>query len=124
MKNIRVTIAVVLGLCVIVTFAFGRQDGPKRLYVVTYVDVFPAFAADAAAQLRQFSIDSRKDPGAVRFEVMRDVARLNHFSIVEVWENQKAFDAHLVLAHTRQFREKLQAGLGSPFDERLYNIVE
>ena len=124
MKNIRVTIAVVLGLCLIVTFASARQDAPKRLYVVTYIDVFPNFAADAATQLKQFVTDSRKDPGSVRFEVMRDVARQNHFSIVEVWENQKTFDAHLALDHTKRFREKLQAGLGSPFDERLYYILE
>ncbi|MSV27162.1 MAG: antibiotic biosynthesis monooxygenase [Bryobacterales bacterium] len=121
MKNI---LGLVLGLCMLVTIAFARQEAPKRLYVVTYIDVFPAFAADAATQLKQFVTDSRKDPGSVRFEVMRDVARVNHFSIVEVWENRQAFDAHLALDHTRRFREKLQAGLGSPFDERLYNILE
>jgi len=124
MKNTRGILAVVLGLCVLATFAFAQQAGAKRLYVVTYVDVYPAFAADAATLLQQFSTDSRKDPGAVRFEVMRDVARVNHFSIVEVWENQKAYDAHTALDHTKRFREKPQTGLGSPFDERLYNMLE
>ena len=32
--------------------------------------------------------------------------------------------AVLTLAHTRTFREKRQAGLGSPFDERLYNNLQ
>ena len=49
---------------------------------------------------------------------------MNHFSIVEIWNSQKSYDAHLALAHTRAFREKLQAGLGSPFDERLYNNLQ
>ena len=108
-------------LTMIVAFAFPQQTPPKTFYVVTYVDVFPAFAADAATLLRQFTADSRKDRGSVRFEVLRDVARVNHFSIVEVWDNQKSYEAHLALAHTKTFRDKLQAGLGSPFDERLYN---
>src|SRR6516162_2120967 len=91
----------------------AQQPAAKKFYVVTYIDVFPNFAAD-----------SRKDPGSVRFEVMRDVERMNHFTIIEVWETRQAYDAHLVLAHTKSFREKIQPGLGSPFDERFYSILE
>ena len=94
------------------------------LYVVTYVDVFPNFADDTIKALRQFSADSHKDAGLVRFEFLQDVVRTNHFSIVEVWQNRQAYDAHLTQAHSKQFREKIQAGLGSPFDERLYNLVQ
>ncbi|GEM_PF-1232694 len=101
----------------------AQPSAGKQLYVVTYVDVFPNFAAETARQLQQFAEDSRKDPGCVRFEVMRDVERTNHFSIVEVWQNRQAYDAHIGLAHTKSFREKIQPGLGSPFDERLYYLL-
>jgi len=104
--------------------SFAQQQSTKPLYVVTYIDVFPAYAMEAASLLQTFANDSRKDTGAMRFEVLRDVARVNHFSIVEIWDSQKNYDAHLALAHTRTFREKLQAGLGSPFDERLYNNLQ
>ena len=104
--------------------ASAQQPAPaKQLYVVTYVDVFPNFAADTNKLLQQFASDSRKDPGSVRFEVLRDVERSNHFTIVEVWQNRQAYDAHLALEHTKQFREKIQPGLGSPFDERYYNAL-
>jgi quinol monooxygenase YgiN len=98
----------------------AAQPAGKQLYVVTYIDVFPNFAAETAKQLQQFADDSRKDPGCVRIEVMRDVERTNHFSMVEVWQDRKAYESHLGLAHTKTFREKIQPGLGSPFDERLY----
>ena len=104
--------------------AAASQEPAKALYVVTYVDVYPNFAADAAKALQQFATDSRKDAGAVRFEILRDVARTNHFSIVEVWQTQKAYDAHAAIGHTRLFREKIQPMLGSPFDERLYNLLQ
>jgi quinol monooxygenase YgiN len=109
-------------LTLIAAFASPQQNAAKPLYVVSYIDVFPAYAMEAATLLQTFATDSRKDPGSVRFEVFRDVARVNHFSIVEIWDSQKSYDAHL--AHTRTFREKLQAGLGSPFDERLYNNLQ
>ena len=101
----------------------GQQDQSK-LYVVTYVDVFPQGAADTNKWLREFAADSRKDPGSVRFEVLRDVERTNHFTIVEVWQTRQAYDAHTALEHTKRFREKLQTYLGSPFDERLYHNLE
>src|SRR4029077_4298623 len=95
----------------------------SALYVVTYVDVFPNFTEDTLKALRQFAMDSRKDPGSVRFEFLQDVVRTNHFSIVEVWQSRQAYDAHLTQEHSKRFRKKIQPGLGSPFDERLYNLV-
>ena len=119
-----------LGACLIATLiswgspTVAQQEPARTLYVVTYVDVFPNFAADAAKVLQQFAVDSRKESGNVRFEALRDVARLNHFSVLEVWQNQKAFDAHVALAGTKVFRGKIQPMLGSPFDERLYNLMQ
>ena len=107
--------------------AAAQQKAEARsgaLYVVTYIDVFPNFTDDTMKALRQFAADSRKDQGSVRFEFLQDVVRTNHFSIVEVWQNRQAYDAHLTQEHSKRFREKIQPGLGSPFDERLYNLVQ
>ena len=95
----------------------------ERIYVVTHVDTLPG-NGPAAKLLQQYVTDSRKDKGAVRMELYVQISRANHFSLVEVWENQQAYDAHLAAAHTRQFREQIQPMLGSPFDERLHQIVE
>jgi quinol monooxygenase YgiN len=102
---------------------FAQQKAEPQLHVVTYVDVYPNFAADTAKLLQQFAADNRKDAGFVRFEALRDVARPNHFAIVEVWQSQKAYDGHMAASHTKNFRDQLQKGLGSPFDERLYNAL-
>jgi quinol monooxygenase YgiN len=58
----------------------------------------------------------------VRFEVLQQ-DRPNHFTIIEVWQSKEAFDAHTASEHTKRFREKLAPRLGSPFDERLHNLV-
>ena len=93
------------------------------IFVVSHVDLAPdAVPADKPA-LQQYAADSRKDPGALRFELLEQSDRPNHFTIVSVWASEKAFNAHLSAAHTKDFRAKIQAGLGSPFDERLHNLV-
>ena len=101
--------------------AFGQDT---KVYVVTHVDVTPNYTADSTQLLQNFALDSRKDKGAVRFELLQDLSRKNHYTIVGVWENQAAFDSHLAAAHTKQFREKLQPMLGSPFDERLHSLLQ
>jgi quinol monooxygenase YgiN len=104
--------------------AFPQSDAAARLYVVIHIDTTPNFAADGPKLLQKFAADSRKDPGVVRFELLQDLSRKNHFTLVEVWESQRAFDAHLEADHSKQFREKLQPMLGSPFDERLHTILQ
>lgn len=102
----------------------SAQDADERLYVVTHVDVLGKNgAAEAAKMLHQFAAASRNDQGSVRFEVLRDPDRLNHFTIVEVWQTRQDFESHLAASHTRAFREKLQPMLGSPFDERLHKLL-
>ena len=109
-----------LGLC----GPAGAQDTDEKLYVVTHIDVLgPNGAAEAAKMLHQFAVDSRNDQGSVRFEVLRDPDRLNHFTMVEVWRTRQDFESHLAASHTRAFREKLQPMLGSPFDERLHKLL-
>jgi len=118
--------AALLGALFTVALA-AQQKAPAKssgLYVVTYVDVFPKFVDVTIKALQQFAADSGKDPGAVRFEFLQDVERTNHFSIVEVWRDRPAYDAHLMQDHTKRFREKIQPGMGSPFDERLYNRLQ
>jgi quinol monooxygenase YgiN len=107
-----------------VTRTFAQDAAIKdRIYVVTHVDTLPGNGA-AAKLLQQYVTDSRKDKGAVRLELYVQISRTNHFSLVEVWENQQAFEAHESAAHTKQFREQIQPMLGSPFDERLHQIIE
>jgi quinol monooxygenase YgiN len=101
------------------------QTSGKNVYVVTHVDVAgtPAIVAEATRLLKEFSAESQKDPGVVRFELLLQDGRLNHFTIVSVWQTRDAFEGHSGAEHTKRFREKIQPMLGSPFDERLHGLL-
>ena len=60
---------------------------------------------------------------AVRFEVFQQGNRPNHFSVVEIWKNQRAYDAHITAAHTKKFRDQLTPMTGALYDERLYKAI-
>src|SRR5579864_1717668 len=115
---------VLTGLAVIRNIAAPEPArGGKSVYVVTHVDVTPNYTADATKLLGEFAAESKKDPGVVRFEVLQQDSRANHYTILEVWQTRQAFEAHSAAEHTKRYREKLQPMLGSPFDERLHEVL-
>jgi len=104
----------------------GAQVGSgKPVYVVSHVDIGGGGGmADAPGMLRRLADASRQEQGAIRFDVLQHAMRANHFTIVEVWRDQGALDAHIAAAHTRAYRDTLQPISGSPVDERVYAAVE
>jgi quinol monooxygenase YgiN len=94
------------------------------MYVVTHADAIPPGKDEAIALLKQLAEASRNEGGNVRFEVLQQSSRLNHCTIVEIWQDQKALEAHVMAAHTRHFREKFQPLSGSLYDERLYAALD
>ena len=93
-------------------------------YVVTHADAIPPAKDDALALLKQLAEVSRTEGGNVRFEVLQQSSRQNHCTIVEVWQDEPALEAHAMAAHTRQFRDKFQPLSGSLYDERLYRALD
>ena len=90
------------------------------IYVVTHVDVIPPRKDDGVAALTQLAAESRGDAGLVRFDVLQQTSRPNHFTVVEAWRDRPAADLHTAAPHTRQFRARLAPMSGALYDERLY----
>ena len=102
----------------------GRPvPGKRAVYVVTHMDSIPPFKDKAAEFLKQLADASVKQPGVVRYQVLVQTNRPNHFKLLEVWADQTAFATHVASKEAKQFRELVQEGTGSPYDERLYKTV-
>ena len=102
--------------------ALFAQAAGQRVYIVTHVDLMPPTAEAGRKLITEFVAVALKDAGAVRYESLVEPGRLNHVTVVSVWESREAFEKHLAQLHTRQFREKLQPLLGGPLDERLHVV--
>jgi quinol monooxygenase YgiN len=97
---------------------------PPSLVFIIHVDAMPQFTAPAIELLRNYRKNSLKDNGAKRVEVLQQVGHPNHFTIVEEWDNQASYDAHVSAPGTREFRTNLQPMLGAPFDERPHHTLD
>ena len=96
---------------------------PSAVYVVTHVDVFPAGKNQAEGLVTALAEAGRKMPGNLWFDVLQVDGHSNHFGLVEGWRDRKAFDASLMTASTRDFRQKLTPLEGALYDERLYRAL-
>lgn len=94
------------------------------VFVVTHVDFIPPKKDEGIAALTQLADPGRRDAGNLRYEVLQQLSRPNHLTLVEAWRDQKALEAHEAAAHTVRFRELLVPMSGSLFDQRLYRAVE
>ena len=98
--------------------------GKGSIYVLTHVDVAPNVKDTTIEMLKKLSEDGRKEPGSERFETWQQNNRTNHFTVIEIWKNREAADAHAVTASTKEFREKLGPMSGALYDDRFYTSIE
>jgi quinol monooxygenase YgiN len=98
--------------------------GKSAIYVVTHVDVTGQFKDDAIVMMKKLAAASRLEPGAQRFDVWQQANRLNHFTVVELWKDQAALDAHGLAAAAREFREQVGHMMGALYDDRRYGNLE
>ncbi len=102
----------------------SRGAEPENLIVtVIHVDARPTDTRSAQLLLDGFRRSSLRDTGAKGFEVLQEIGHPNHFTLVEKWLDEKAYEAHNLARHTRHFRDQLQPMLASPFDERIHTEV-
>ncbi len=104
----------------VLTVAASKAAAKGAIFVVTHVDVPPPRKDELLPLLNQLAAEGRKEAGNLRFDIWQQGNRPNHFTVVEAWTGQKAYDAHVMAAHTKQFRAKLTPMTGALYDERLY----
>ena len=106
------------------TMVAPLRQSRAAVYVVTHIDV-PGTSRDAALELMDSFIDrTRSEPGNVRFDLVHQSNRTNHFTAIEAWADQKAADAHELAQHTRTFRRGITPLLGALYDQRWYRPLE
>jgi quinol monooxygenase YgiN len=123
---LKLFMAIFLAMLVIgASGAVQAQSLAGNITVVTIIDVLsnanvPQNVENSNALLDKLATDTQQAPGLVSFKILRDASRLNHFIILGVWKDMKAFDTYSGAETTRAFRQAFQPKLGGPFDERVY----
>jgi autoinducer 2-degrading protein len=106
-------------LCV-ATIAATPSGDRAGMYAVTHVDVPNANRDEAITALRTVVEQARKDPGNLRFDVVHQPGRTNHFTVIAAWKDEKSQSDHQLAPHTREFRRRINPLLGALYDQRWY----
>ena len=108
-------------LCVATSVApLPPMHDAAAVLVVTHVDVGPPNREKAAVALKALAESSRKDSGNLRFDIVHQKARTNHFTVIAAWKDQEAGGAHELATHTKDFRATLAPLTGALYDQRWY----
>ncbi|MGH7309925.1 MAG: putative quinol monooxygenase, partial [Candidatus Rokuibacteriota bacterium] len=102
----------------------ASPSGKDAVHVVTHVDIVPTFKDKGVAAVKDLAETSRREAGSARYEALTQGNRHNHMTLVEIWKDPKAFEAHIVAAHMKKFRDELLPMSGSLYDERLYRSID
>ena len=118
--------------CVILDISKSMSFGSRGVTKLEYASYLGACLAYLAHKQRDrvgiitfdSEIVSYVPPSAKHFDVLLHTMRSNHFEVIETWKSEKALENHAAAAHTKKYRDDLQAALGSPLDERIYKSIE
>ena len=90
-----------------------------------HLDVFPPGLAPTLAAVKEVAEAARKGDGNLRYDVVQSVKPpMSHMTLFAAWQNRKAFDSYEMSDYARQFRDTVGPLLGSPFDDRLYVLID
>jgi quinol monooxygenase YgiN len=94
--------------------------------LVEHVDFQPAFGAMAVPVVKALAEASQKEPGVLRYDIYQEPPpHANHYSVVAVWANRNAYEAHEGAADTRQFRAAtVMPARANLYDQRLYKTLD
>ncbi len=91
-----------------------EKRGKIMLATIVLVDVLPE-CVDAFIEITTYNHEnSRKEPGNVRFDVLRDNKNPTQFVLYEVYEDDEAAAAHKQTSHYQKWRETVAPMMASP----------
>ena len=117
MKRVNIFL---LGLVSLSLLFMQISHAAEYAYVVSYFEAMPAEKEKAADMAQRLARLSRKDAGSVRFEVLQRIGHPDQFVVLEVWKDQKTFEANGKSANAAQLREKINAIRNAPSDQRVH----
>ena len=101
------------------------HDQSKNVtYSLTHVDLIPPKKDDGIAALKRVTAPSRAEYGNLRYDLLQQNSRPNHFTVVEIWRDLPTLEAHEVAAHTRELRDVLLPMGGALYDQRIYRSLD
>jgi quinol monooxygenase YgiN len=108
-----------------VTVGPAKAGSPGAVYWQVHLDVFPPGIDKTLAALKEVADAARKGEGNLRFDVVQSIKPpTSHTTLYGGWQSRKAFDEFESSNYGKRFRDTVGPLLGSPYDDRVYALVD
>lgn len=99
-----------------------------NVYIVATLKPKPEYYQDVKKILESLLIDSRNEIGNIRYDLFLDSKDKNNFYLIEVYEDEDAFEKHRNSHHYLTYRKEVESLLSempevkiiSPINVKLY----
>ena len=92
------------------TFASTTSLMSKPFSVIVEAEIQPDRMEEFMTMIKKNAEESRKEPGCIRFDVLRAQDKENKFWFYEVYENPAAVDFHKTQAHYQAWADFKESG--------------
>lgn len=93
------------------------------VYVITHFDFAPPNADAGKDVLQRHAVAAAREDGVLRWELLQQLYKKNHFEAHCVFRSLEDYEAHLARPATVAYREELHPLLGSPIDDRVHSLA-
>jgi (4S)-4-hydroxy-5-phosphonooxypentane-2,3-dione isomerase len=90
---------------------------------IVHVYVLPGFSTQFIEATRENHVNSIKEPGNLRFDILRDSADPYKFVLYEAYESEEAAAAHKNTTHYQKWRDTVAPWMASPREGVKHTIL-
>jgi quinol monooxygenase YgiN len=102
-----------------------RNAASGAVYMLLFLDVFPPGLIPTLAAVKDAAVAARKGEGNLRYDVEQEGGGLgNHMIFYAAWQRRDDFDSYEKSDYARHLRDVVGPLLGSPYDDRLYALLD
>ncbi len=94
------------------------------LHVVARITARPDTVAETQTLLQGLLEPTRREPGCLRYTLLRNPADPTDFTFVEEWADQAALDVHLASPHVQVALAEGSRLLAAAPDIRAYTVID
>jgi quinol monooxygenase YgiN len=96
----------------------------SAVFMVLFLDVFPPGLVPTLAAVKDVAAAARKAEGNLRYDIEQSTRGGNHMTFYAAWRSRGDFDAYEMSTYARHFRDIVGPLLGSPYDDRIYGLLD
>jgi len=101
----------------------ARLDFAAPVQSITHLDLIGPVPSEAGQFINDLPAQLQLLPGNLGAAVLPQLGRGNHLSLWVQWHDERSWRAALGSALSRNMRSTLGSHLGSPYDERVYQLL-